>query len=161
MLGFQVQALTPYSDHCPITLKLASRNRDIINNNASQNPQRKAASPQNSFTKFLWKSESKDKFISALSSIDIQDKLQSFNTVQHSSVDDEISQFNQILKSVAKRSLVPSRKTRKHTKKHKPWYDNTCRQLKKSCRNLQRKLIPQLLNHCDKSTLPSKRNIKS
>ena len=96
MLGFQVQALTPYSNHCPITLKLASRNRDIINNNASQNPQRKAASPQNSFTKFLWKSESKDKFISAFSSIDIQDKLQSFNTVQHSSIDDEISQFNQI-----------------------------------------------------------------
>ena len=32
VLGFQVQALTPYSDHCPITLKLASRNRDIINN---------------------------------------------------------------------------------------------------------------------------------
>lgn len=23
VLGFQVQALTPYSDHCPITLKLA------------------------------------------------------------------------------------------------------------------------------------------
>lgn len=123
VLGFQVQALTPYSDHCPITLKLASRNRDITNNNASKNSQRKEASPQNSFTKFLWKSESKDKFISALSSIDIQDQLQYFSRVPHSSIDDEISQFNQILKSVAKRSLVPSRKTRKrkHTKKHKPW----------------------------------------
>ncbi|KAL9962008.1 hypothetical protein ACROYT_G031060 [Oculina patagonica] len=135
VLGFQVQALTPYSDHCPNTLKLASRNRDIINN-ASKNSQRKETSPQNSFTKFLWKSESKDKFISALSRIDIQDKLQSFNTAHHSSIDDEISQFNQILKSVAKRSLVPSRKTRKHTKKHKPWYDNTCRQLKKKLQKL-------------------------
>lgn len=134
--------MTPYSDHCPITLKLASPNRDIINNNASKNHQRKAASPQNSFTKFLWKSESKDKFISALSSIDIQDKLQSFNTVHHSSIDDEISQFNQILKSVAKRSLVPSRKTRKHTKKHKPWYDNTCRQLKKKLQKLAKEINP-------------------
>ena len=142
VLGFEVQALTAYSDRCPITLKLGSRNRNIINNNASKNPQRQAASPQNSFTKFLWKSESKDKFISALSSIDIQDKLQSFNTVHHSSIDDEISQFNQILKSVAKRSLVPSRKTHKHTKKHKPWYDNTCRQLKKKLQKLAKEINP-------------------
>ncbi|KAL9978039.1 hypothetical protein ACROYT_G015516 [Oculina patagonica] len=141
VLGFQVQALTPYSDHCPITLKLASRNRDIINN-ASKNSQRKETFPQNSFTKFLWKLESKDKFISALSRIDIQDKLQSFNTAHHSSIDDEISQFNQILKSVAKRSLVPSRKTRKHTKKHKPWYDNTCRQLKKKLQKLVKEINP-------------------
>ncbi|KAL9969651.1 hypothetical protein ACROYT_G021888 [Oculina patagonica] len=141
VLGFQVQALTPYSDHCPITLKLASRNRDIINN-ASKNSQRKETSPQNSFTKFLWKLESKDKFISALSRIDIQDKLQSFNTAHHSSIDDEISQFNQILKSVAKRSLVPSRKTRKYTKKHKPWYDNTCRQLKKKLQKLVKEITP-------------------
>ncbi|KAL9967640.1 hypothetical protein ACROYT_G025915 [Oculina patagonica] len=141
VLGFQVQALTPNSDHCPITLKLASRNRDIINN-ASKNSQRKETSPQNSFTKFLWNLESKDKFISALSRIDIQDKLQSFNTAHHSSIDDEISQFNQILKSVAKRSLVPSRKTRKHTKKHKPWYDNTCRQLKKKLQKLVKEINP-------------------
>ena len=33
VLGFQVQALTPYSDHCPITLQLACRNRDIMYNN--------------------------------------------------------------------------------------------------------------------------------
>jgi len=113
VLGFQIQHLTPYSDHCPIVLKLASSNRDIMNYNASKNSRRKGAFPQNSFTKFLWKSECKDKFISALSSIDIQDRLQSFNAAHHSSIDDEISQFNQILKSVAKLSLETSRKTRK------------------------------------------------
>jgi len=44
VLGFQVQALTPYSDHCPITLKLAaSRNRDIINNNASKKSSKKGS----------------------------------------------------------------------------------------------------------------------
>ena len=30
VLGFQVQALTPYSDHCPITLKLACSNRETM-----------------------------------------------------------------------------------------------------------------------------------
>jgi len=109
VLGFQIQHLTPYSDHCPIVLKLASSNRDIMNYNAFKNTRRKGAFPQNSFTKFLWKSECKDKFVSALSSIHIQDRLQSFNAAHHSSIDDEISQFNQILKSVANLSLETSR----------------------------------------------------
>ena len=51
-----------------------------------------------------------------------------------SSIDDRISQFNEILKSVAELNLVVERsKTRKKTKKQnkkKPWYDNTCRQEK-------------------------------
>ena len=78
-----------------------------------------------------------------MSSSNIQDRLQSFNVEHHSSIDDEISQFNQILKSVAEISLVPSlRKTRNKTKKNKPWYDNTCRQLKKELQKLANKINP-------------------
>ena len=126
MLGFQVQALTPYSDHCPITLKLACSNREIIySTNTPKEPPTTEASSRYYFTKFLWKPESKDKFISTMSSFNIQNRLKSFNVEHHNSIDDEISLFNQILKSVAEISLVPSRrKTRKKTKQNKPWYDN-------------------------------------
>ena len=143
MLGFQVQALTPYSDHCPITLKLACSNSEMMySTNTPKEPQRTEASSRYHFTKFLWKPESKDKFISTLSSFNIQNRLKSFNVEHHSAIDDEISQFNQIPKSVAEISLVPSRrKTRKKTKK-KPWYDNTCRQLKKELRKLANKINP-------------------
>lgn len=106
VLGFQVQALTPYSDHCPITLKLACSNREIMySTNTPKEPPRTEASSRYYFTKFLWKPESKDKFISTLSSFNIQNRLKSFNVEHHSSIDDEISQFNQILKSVAEISL--------------------------------------------------------
>jgi len=102
VLGFQVLALTPYSDHCPITLKLACRNRGIMySNNAPKEPPRTEASSRNCFTKFLWKPESKHTFISALSSFNIQNRLRSFRAEYHSSIDDEISQFNKVLKSVA------------------------------------------------------------
>ena len=111
VLGFQAQALTPYSDHCPITLKLACSNREIMYSiNTPKEPPRTQASSRYYFTKFLWKPESKDKFISTLSSFNIQNRLKSFNVEDHSSIDDEISQFNQILKSVAEISLVPSRR---------------------------------------------------
>jgi len=39
-------------------------------------------------------------------------------------------------------SIVPSRKTRKHAKKHKPWYDNNCRQLKKKLQKLAKEINP-------------------
>ena len=111
--------------------------------NTPKEPPRTEASSRYYFTKFLWKPESKDKFISTLSIFNIQNRLKSFNVEHHSSIDDEISQLNQILKSVAEISLVPSRrKTRKKTKKNKPWYDNTCRQLKKELRKLANKINP-------------------
>ena len=143
ILGFQVQPLTPYSDYCPITLKLNSFCRNSISSCiTSKETQRKEAPTRNIITKFLWKRDSKDKFISALTSLDFQERLQSFNTQQFHSIDDEISQFNQILTSVAKCSLVATRKARKNSKKNKPCYDNNCRQLKKKLQNLAKKMNP-------------------
>jgi len=91
----------------------------MYSNNAPKQPPRTEESSRNCFTKFLWKPESKDKFISTLSNFDIQNRLKSFSAEHNSSIDEEISQFKQILQSVAELSLVPSRsKTRKKTKKH-------------------------------------------
>ena len=75
-----------------------------------------------------------------MSSFNIQNRLKSFSVEHHSSIDDEISQFNQILKSVAELSLVKLVKRPK--KKNKPWYDNSCRQLKEKLRKLANKINP-------------------
>jgi len=90
----------------------------MYSNNAPKERPKTEASSRNCFTKFLWKPESKDKFISTLSSFNIPNRLKSLSAEHHSSIDDEISQFKQILKSVTELSLVPSRsKTRKKIKK--------------------------------------------
>ena len=142
ILGFQVQALTTYSDHCPISLKLTSSRPHMVEDNAPRQPLCKAVPTQKNFKKFLWKADSKDKFLSALSNPNVQRLFDSFNSEHHASVDDEISQFNQIINSVAKSCLATSRKTSKTTKEKKPWYDHTCRQLKKQLQQLVKKINP-------------------
>ena len=80
----------------------------------------------------------------ALSSTDIQGQLESFNAKDYPSIDDEISHFNKLMMHTAKISLVPpaSKKNWKNTKNSKPWYDNTCRQLKKQLQHLAKKINP-------------------
>ena len=139
----QVHPLRTYSDHCPISLRLTvSPHSQVINNNTPRQAQKKTESPRNNFTKFFWKTESKDRFVNRLSSPEVQEQIDSFNSKQHTLVDEEISQFNQIINSVAKSCLAPSRKSKKSTKKNKPWYDQVCRQLKKQLQQVVKKINP-------------------
>ena len=80
--------------------------------------------------------------MSALSSTDIQSQLESFNAKNYPSIDDEISHFNKLMMHTAKISLVPPKEKWKNTKNSKPWYDNTCRQLKKQLQHLAKKMNP-------------------
>ena len=142
ILGFQVQTLTTYSDHCPISLKLTPSRSHMVKDNVPRQPLCKAAPTQKNFKRFLWKPDSKDKFLNALSNPNVQRLFDSFNSENHESIDDEISQFNEIINSVAKSCLATSRKTSKNTKEKKPWYDHTCRQLKKQLQQLVKKINP-------------------
>ena len=145
ILGFQVQTLTPYSDHCPISVKIPFSNSGSMNDKSNKEPVRqtkKTPTVQNTPKTFLWKTGSKEKFMRALSSTDIQGQLESFNAKDYPSIDDEISHFNKLMMHTAKISLVPSKKKWKNTKNSKPWYDNTCRQLKKLLQHLAKKMNP-------------------
>ena len=142
ILRFQVQTLTPYSDHCPISVKIPFSKSGSMNDKSNKEPVRqtkKAPTVQNTPKTFLWKTGSKEKFMSALSSTDIQGQLESFNAKDYPSIDDEISHFKKPVMHTAKISLVPSKKKWKNTKNSKPWYNNTCRQLKNNYNTLQRK----------------------
>ena len=114
----------------------------MVKDNSPRQPLCKVAPTQKNFKKFLCKADSKDKFLSALSNPNVQRLFDSLNLEHHSSVDDEISQFNQIISSVAKSCLATSQKTSRTTKEKKPWYDHTCRQLKKQLQQLVKKINP-------------------
>ena len=68
--------------------------------------------------------------MTALSSTDIQGQFESFNAKDYPSIDGEISHYNKLIMHAAKISLVTLKKKWENTKKSKPWYDNTCRQLR-------------------------------
>ena len=72
---------------------------------------------QNTTKTFLCKTGSIEKFMSALSSTDIQGQFESFNAKFYPSIDGEISHFNKLMMHAAKISLVPSKKKWKNTKK--------------------------------------------
>ena len=122
--------------------KLTPSRSHMVKDYAPRQPLCKAAPTRKNFKKFLWKADSKDKFLNALSNPNVQRLFDSFNSGNHASIDDEISQFNQIINSVAKSYLATSRKRSKNTKEKKPWYDHTCRQLKKQLQQLAKKINP-------------------
>ena len=97
---------------------------------------------QNTTKTFLCKTGSIEKFMSALSSTDVQGQFESFNAKDYPSIDGEISHYNKLIMHAAKISLVTLKKKWKNTKKSKPWYDNTCRQLKKQLQHLAKKMNP-------------------
>jgi len=76
ILGFQVLSLTPYSDHCPITLKLQSSCSKVQNHKTSR--EQTLDRREHSFATFLWKADSKDQVVDALSSPSVHDRIRFF-----------------------------------------------------------------------------------
>ena len=99
--------------------------------------------------------------MSALSSTDNQGQFESFNAKDYPSIDGEISHYNKLIMHAAKISLVTLKKKWKNTKKSKPWYDNTCRQLKKQLQHIAKKMNPTTHRSLQRNILPLKRNIKN
>ena len=60
----------------------------------------------------------------------------------------------------AKISLVPSKNKWKNTQKSKPWYDNTCRQLKKQLQHLAKKMNPTTYRSLQKEYFALKKKYK-
>ena len=116
---------------------------------------------QNTTKTFLCKTGSKETFMSALSSTDNQGQFESFNAKDYPSIDGEISHYNKLTMHAAKISLVTLKKKWKNTKKSKPWYDNTCRQLKKQLQHIAKKMNPTTHRSLQRNILPLKRNIKN
>lgn len=75
-------------------------------------------------------------------------------------MDDDISHFNKLIMHTAKISLVLSKKKWKNTKNSKPWYYNTCRQLKKQLQHLAKKMNPTTQRSLQKEYFALKKKCK-
>lgn len=65
ILRFQVQTLTPYTDHCPISVKIPFSKSGSMKDKSNEEPVRqtkKTPIVQNTPKTFLWKTGSKEKF---------------------------------------------------------------------------------------------------
>ena len=76
ILGFEVQHLTPYSDHCPISVKMTNcHESNITGNTISKEKTQNKGTSHNSVTRFRWKPD-KEKFLNTLSYFDTQENFQ-------------------------------------------------------------------------------------
>ena len=92
---------------------------------------------------FQWNSLSSERFINALSSKDIQELIQDFETQHFISydkkvVDNVVSRFNDIIETVAKRCLQIGvrKKPRKTSRQNHAWFDKECKIFQKHVKRM-------------------------
>lgn len=140
ILSFEVLSLTPYSDHCPISISLKTYHQLKLKKNKSK---KKTASEKNKFSRFIWNNDSEEKFKLALNQVNIKDMISQFLKNPFESPEDEVECFNKIITETAKLSLKRKKETNRRkncTKHHKKWYDINCTNLKKKLQNLAKEL---------------------
>lgn len=140
IINFKVDKLTPYSDHCPISLKLA-----VKYNIVKQNKTKDKISENHKYEKFVWDIESGTNFRNMVQSDSIQSLLNKFIDKTHENIDDEIETFNDILiNNVAKCCLkiksTRQNKSNKRNKKHKPWFNAECKYLKNVLKKIAKEI---------------------
>ena len=135
ILTFKVHPLIQYSDHCPISLKIAANykqtNKKIKHNSKPTNT--------NKIIRFSWSHDSIDNFTQALCQDVIKDKLELFLSSHYSSVTEEVNSFNNIIQDIGKLSLKV-RKVKRTKEKDKKWYDKDCHTLKKKLKSILKQL---------------------
>ena len=149
IISFQVENLTYYSDHCPISLKL--KTPSFIEN---KNTRIKVNSKTKCITRFIWKQTSAEDFQTALNTEHLTSMMKRFSENGNTeSSCNQVHEFNEIIKEAAKLSLKrKSFKTVKQTKTKK-WFDSDCSNIKK-----QLKKITKQLNNSTNNTDHNLRN---
>lgn len=133
----KVEQLTEYSDHKPLLLTLLNKGMHI--------PKLKDLHHDEAPEQFKWTNDSKDMFIGAQCSSDIQDQITALtciSTMDHNDVINLNQKTIDIIHQVADMSLVKKKKTNSNFKNKNKWFDKECRQAKRlmnaSLRHLNR-----------------------
>lgn len=143
ILAFSVNNLTPYSDHCLISLRLATPviiPQGKITQNKSDKTNNKI---KKKMIRYSWSEDSNVTFCNALQSPQIQVMLNKQLSQNHNaSIDEKLKSLNDIIQTAAKISLKvrPSHKnnTQKKKKIRQKWYTNECKFLKQKLKALAR-----------------------
>lgn len=162
VLGFTVNNLTPYSDHCPISLKLATRADLYVTNTFSS--QGTTKNTKQKLTRYVWSENSNVKFLKALETAQIQSSLKKLQQVNTGNIDDTLNHFNEIIHTAAKLSLriKPSgKKTPNKKRNNKKWYTEECRLLKQKMKVLAKNINPTNYNSVKSEYFKSKKRYKN
>ena len=140
ILAFEIESLTPYSDHCPISLKLATKLYQPENKNKSKKNKKHVNTNNNHRIGYTWKNTSGEDFKSALNHDKIKTMFKSFLSNEYESSFEEVKEFNSIILETAKISLkrkqIPKKKQGSQTK----WFDADCSNLKKRLQDIIKQL---------------------
>lgn len=139
IIAFEVQPLTPYSDHCPIAIKLAISDKCINNINRVKKPKQNKNKRENNI-RYVWQNNCEENFKVALRQDDIQGLMATFLSSTFYSADEEVHEFNKIVLETAKISLKKKQVSKKKNKKSNTWYDSECRYLKKKLQDTIKQL---------------------
>jgi hypothetical protein len=132
--------LNDTSDHCKISIGLQvglqysqHHNNQHLDTNVSRN-------------KYIWATDSQDKFRNTLQSTEFQNKITATSQLSTGSVNEILSAVNDIMHTAAEEALQyrPVHSRKRHHKKHKPvrkkWYDGECSDMKKILIHMGKKM---------------------
>jgi exonuclease III len=128
------------SDHCKISCQIRCHG-----STSQLNPEKMVKHHQSIGHKYVWKEDDTTKFLEALHSQDIREKLSSLNNIQEGSFDCNtiIENLNKIIHEVADNSIRKVNVNKKKKKKrmsYKKWFDHDCESYRKSLKKLGSRL---------------------
>ena len=127
---FKVHSLTTLSDHCMIS---ASINLKQMSTSAQM-----TTKLHNFPVKYVWSSDSKEKFIIALQNTLSKNKV-SIDLTNNDSIDSFSNNFTQLLINAANESLLCIRRKKNSKRKvRKPWFNNDYDKLKKDLNDVNK-----------------------
>jgi len=138
---FHVHELTPYSDHCKLSLILQSNSKPPLKKETSL--------PSRPHYKFIWDNDSKEKFSDTLNSSEFTSSISLFMTKNYEktpqSLDMALNDFVNPLQKAGQKclSLRCSKKQRgkcKNQQDRKKWFNKTCASARRELHNLAKLL---------------------
>ena len=131
---FEVHDFTSLSNHCPISCSLMTGFTSQIINKCQLDPLP---------NKFIWNQEAVDLYVQNSNSIESKDKFKMFLQTNFTNSDEAVAEFNSILHNNALQSAklvkkVPIIKLQKKNPKQKPWFSESCRELRNTVKNYEK-----------------------
>ena len=131
--SFKVHNFTSLSDHCTISCSLITRFFVGDNNLLNLAP---------SIPQFVWNNEALEKYTMNLNSNEFHTKFNEFLSADFTDCNAAVSSFNSIIQEAASKSTKTIKKNQKNfakkRRKHKPWFNDSCRDLYTSVKNYEK-----------------------
>ena len=137
--NFVVRHPSPFSDHCQLVSWIKVKDSLTLKENTKP-----TETLFNLPRQYKWNPDSKEKFISALQSTEVQNMISVFekeNLTQIGDINKAVDKFTKIIDAAAKKSLQPVLDKKKFVRHRQSqvWFDKDCKNLRKRLRRISNK----------------------